>query len=216
VRANLPKEWIAKRKRDQYYRRAKEERYRSRAAYKLLEVVKKYNFIKSGDVVVDLGAAPGSWLQVSRRIVGEEGFVLGVDLRRIKSLNQPNVYTMIGDVRDPDIVGRIMAILPRPADVVISDVSPKIIGVWELDHARQIDLAEHSLRIAKAVLTKKGNFLVKAFQGDLLNNLIKKIKKNFYIVRLIKPKASRAESSEIYILALKYKGRIKHNNIYRI
>lgn len=204
VITDLPKAWVRRRKRDYYYRRAKEEEYRSRAAYKLLQAVDKYGFIKPGDVVVDLGAAPGGWLQASRRIVGERGFVLGVDQRRIQPTGDPNVCTIIGDITDPEILMRIKAILPRPADVVISDVAPNVSGVWELDQARQIELARHSLEIARSVLSPNGNFFVKVFQGDMLQGFISEVKKHFSVTRLIKPKASRSESAEIYLLGLEY------------
>lgn len=199
----MSKEWVKRRKRDYYYRRAKKEDLRSRAYFKLLEIVKKYDFIKAGDVVVDLGAAPGGWLQVSRKIVGESGFVLGVDVRRIKPLGFNNVFTIVGDIRDSEIIGRIKAILPRPADVVLSDVSPRVSGVWEVDHARQIGLAERSLEIALEVLRREGNFLVKVFQGYLHEEFLRLVRRCFYKVKVVKPKASRKESAEIYILGIK-------------
>ena len=199
----MSKEWVKRRKRDYYYRRAKKEDLRSRAYFKLLEIVRKYDFIKAGDVVVDLGAAPGGWLQVSRKIVGESGFVLGVDVRRIKPLGFNNVFTIVGDIRDSEIIGRIKAILPRPADVVLSDVSPRVSGVWEVDHARQIGLAERSLEIALEVLRHEGNFLVKVFQGYLHEEFLRLVRRCFYKVKVVKPKASRKESAEIYILGIK-------------
>ena len=208
VKTDLPKSWVRRRKRDHYYRRAKEEEYRSRAAYKLIQAVNKYGFIKPGDVVVDLGAAPGGWLQASRRMVGERGFVLGVDQRKIQPVDNPNICTIVGDITDPEILTRIKAILPRQADVVISDVAPNVSGVWELDHARQIELARHSLEIAKSVLSPRGNFFVKVFQGDLLEGFISKVKKHFSITRLIKPRASRAESAEMFLLGLNYKRKM--------
>ncbi|MEM2341279.1 MAG: RlmE family RNA methyltransferase [Candidatus Bathyarchaeia archaeon] len=201
----MSKEWLAKRRRDYYYRRAKEENYRSRAAYKLIQAIKKYGFIKPGDVVVDLGAAPGGWLQVARQVVGDRGFVLGVDIREIEPLKYENVYTIIGDIREPDTLKRIKTILPRPADVVISDVSPNVSGVWELDHARQIELAEFSLQIALSTLRVGGNFFTKVFQGDLFDQFLNKVKTYFNQVRIIKPEASRKESAEIYILGMNYR-----------
>lgn len=201
----MPKAWIRERKRDYYYRRAKTERYRSRAAYKLLQAAKKYQFIKPGDVVVDLGAAPGGWLQASRKIVGNKGFVLGVDIKTIKPIGLSNVQAIIGDVTDPQTTECIKELLPRQADVVVSDVSPSISGIWELDHARQIDLARRSLQIAVALLKPEGNFFVKVFQGDMLNEFLKEAKQNFHFVKLIKPKASRAKSAEMYVLGMNLK-----------
>ncbi len=164
--------------------------------------MKKRRFIKPGDVVVDLGAAPGGWIQSSRKIVGSRGFVLGVDLKPIQPIDQPNVRTVIGDVTDPKTVEQIRELLPRPADVVISDVSPNVSGIWELDHARQIDLARQSLRIATSVLRPRGNFFVKVFQGDMLNGFVREVKRHFAFVKLIKPKASRARSAELYVLGM--------------
>ncbi|MBS7648724.1 RlmE family RNA methyltransferase [Candidatus Bathyarchaeota archaeon] len=202
----MSKEWLARRRRDYYYRRAKEENYRSRAAYKLMQAVEKYGFIKTNDVVVDLGAAPGGWLKVARQFVGKKGFVLGVDIKEIEPLNYENVFTIIGDIREADIISRIKALLPRPADVVISDVSPNISGIWELDHTRQIELAECSLQIACSILNKGGNFFVKIFQGEFTNQFLRRVKGFFSQVRVVKPKASRKESAEIYILGLNYRG----------
>jgi len=198
----LPKAWIKERKREYYYRKAKEEKYRSRAAYKLLQAVEKYRFINSGYVVVDLGAAPGGWLQVSRELVGEKGFVLGVDIKPIPPFDATNVCTIVGDVTEPQAVSEIKEVLPHSADVVISDVSPNISGIWELDHARQIDLARKSLQVAISTLRSGGNFFVKVFQGDMLNDFFTEVKQHFISVRFIKPKASRAKSSELYILAM--------------
>ena len=201
----MPKAWVRERQRDYYYRKAKEEKYRSRAAYKLLEATKKYRFIKSGDVVVDLGAAPGGWMQAARKIVGEKGFVLGVDFRFIEPLGFPNVQTLIDDITDSQIIENIRELLPRPVDVVISDVSPNISGVWELDHARQIDLAQRSLLIATSIMKTRGNFFVKVFQGDMLKDFVGEVKQHFGFVKLVKPKASRAKSSEIFVLGMHMK-----------
>ncbi len=158
--------------------------------------------MKPGDVVVDLGAAPGGWIQASRRIVGNKGFVLGVDLKQIQPFDSSNVRSLIGDIRESQIVRYIKELLPSPADVVISDAAPNVSGVWELDHARQIDLSRHSLRIATLVLRPNGNFFVKTFQGDMLNHFVKEVKQHFLRVKRIKPKASRAKSAELYVLGI--------------
>ncbi len=201
----MSKRWLERRKKDYYYRKAKKEKYRSRAAYKLIQAVKKYNFIHPNNVVVDLGSAPGGWLQVARQIVGEKGFVLGVDLKEVKPLNYENVHVITGDIRKEETLRKIKAILPRPADVVISDISPNISGIWELDHARQIELTEFALKIALAVLRTGGNFFTKVFQGEFFNQFLDEVKRHFNRVEIFKPKASRKESAEIYILGLDYK-----------
>jgi len=198
----LPKAWIQDRKRDYYYKKAKAEQYRSRATYKLSLTAVKYHFIKRGDIVVDLGAAPGGWIQAARKIVGKTGFVLGVDLKPIAPLPQEYTRTIIADMTDPETLQQIQTFLPRKPDVVISDASPNVSGVWEVDQARQIDLANQALQLALNLLRPRGNFFVKVFEGDLLNDFIKTVKKHFEVVKFIKPKASRAKSSEMFLLAI--------------
>jgi 23S rRNA (uridine2552-2'-O)-methyltransferase len=201
----LPKTWLKKHRRDYYYHKAKEEKYRSRAAYKLMQVICKYGFIKPNDIVVDLGAAPGGWIQVTSKAVGEQGVVLGIDLKEIDPFNEANTCTIVGDITNPEITNQIKSILLRSADAVISDVAPNLTGVWDLDHARQIDLARRSLQIALAILQPEGNFFVKTFQGDLLRDFIEEIRRHFIRVEIIKPLASRTRSAEIYILGLHLK-----------
>jgi len=190
------------RKQEYYYRKAKEENYRSRAIYKLFEAVKKYQFIHRNDIVVDLGAAPGGWIQAARKCVGKRGFVLGVDLKPIDPFPHEYIKTIIADITNPDIANHIQDFLPRKADVVISDSAPNISGTWDVDHARQIDLATQALKIALQILRPSGDFFVKVFEGSMLNDFKKTVKKCFNIVKLVKPKASLAKSSEIYILAM--------------
>jgi 23S rRNA (uridine2552-2'-O)-methyltransferase len=198
----VPKAWIQDRKRDYYYKKAKEEKYRSRASYKLSQAVKKYHFIKYGDVVVDLGAAPGGWMQIAKRIVGNKGFVLGVDLKSFEPFMQDYVRIIEGDMTDEETLRQILELLPRKADVVLSDASPNISGIWEVDHARQMDLAGCALNIAMETLNPSGNFFVKVFQGDMLQDFVKKTKNAFEVVKVIKPPASRAKSSEVFILGI--------------
>ena len=196
----MPKAWIQDRKRDYYYKKAKLEKYRSRAAYKLFEAIRKYHFIEFGDVVVDLGAAPGGWIQAARKTVGKKGFVLGVDLKHIEPFPQAYVRTIVSDIKEEDAVYQILEMLPRKADAVISDASSNISGIWEVDHARQIDLAQRALEIAFDTLRPSGNFFVKVFQGDMLDDFLRNVQRCFETVVVVKPKASRAKSSEIFIL----------------
>lgn len=198
----MSRRWLEERRRDYYWRLAKEEGYRSRAAFKLLQANKSYRFIKPGDVVVDLGAAPGGWMQSARKLVGDQGYVLGVDILPIKPFKWPNVETLESDITHPDVVSKIREKMPRAADVVLCDLSPQISGVWEVDHARQIDLATHALKIAVAILQPEGAFFTKVFQGDLLDNFIREIKRSFREVRIVKPEASKRRSAEIYILGV--------------
>lgn len=204
----MPKNaWIQDRKRDYYYKKAKQEKYRSRASYKLFQAIKKYEFIEHGDVVVDLGAAPGGWIQAARKTVGNKGFVLGVDLKPIEPFTQSYVRTIICDITDREALKQILEMLPRKADAVISDAAPNISGIWEVDHARQMELSQQALEIAKEVLKPSGSFFVKVFQGDMLSDFIQKVKQNFVNVVLVKPEASRAKSAEIFILGRSLKNQ---------
>ena len=196
----MPKAWIQDRKRDYYYQKAKKEKYRSRASYKLFQAIQKYHFIEFGDVVVDIGAAPGGWIQAARKTAGKRGFVLGVDLKHIEPFPQDYIRTISCDIMEQDAGQQISQMLPRRADAVISDASPNISGIWEVDHARQIDLAQHALQIALETLRPGGNFFVKVFQGDMLDQYTHEVKQHFETVLVIKPKASRAKSAEMFIL----------------
>lgn len=201
----MPKAWIKAHKREYYYRKAKEEKYRSRASYKLLQVIEEYQFIEPSDVVVDLGAAPGGWMQVAQKTVGNKGFVLGIDINPIQPFETQNFQTIVADITDTQIIERIKEYLPRQADVVISDVSPNISGIWEVDNARQIDLARRSLEIAISVLRPNGNFFAKLFQGEMTESFVKEVKRYFAFVKSVKPKASRPKSAELYVLAMNLK-----------
>jgi 23S rRNA (uridine2552-2'-O)-methyltransferase len=203
----MPKAWIRERKNEYYYKKAKEENYRSRAIYKLAQANEKYGFIKRNDVVVDLGAAPGGWIQAARKMTGKNGYVLGVDLKPIEPFTQEYIRTIIADMTEPDIVTQILSFLPRKADAVLCDAAPNITGVWEVDHAKQIDLATKAFGISQCILHPGGNFFVKVFQGDLLDAFIETVKASFETVKLVKPPASRSKSSEMYILALGLKGK---------
>ncbi|UCH02006.1 MAG: 23S rRNA (uridine(2552)-2'-O)-methyltransferase [Candidatus Bathyarchaeota archaeon] len=198
----MSKRWRSERGKDYYYRLSKKEGYRSRAAYKLIQISKKYRLLKAGDHVVDFGAAPGGWMQVARKIVGDKGYVLGIDPTQIEKFPWHNVEVKIGNVKDySDMIHKIK--LPKKkVDVVLSDVSPNISGIRDIDHVKQIELAEDSLKAASFILRPGGNFVVKAFQGDLLKPFVNNVKKFFKYVRLIKPAASKSKSSEIYVLGL--------------
>jgi 23S rRNA (uridine2552-2'-O)-methyltransferase len=199
---SLPKAWIRERKNEHFYKKAKAANYRSRATYKLVQVNGKYEFIKLHNVVVDLGAAPGGWIQAARKMVGRHGFILGVDLKPIEPFPQAYVRTIVGDLTDPDISEQILSFLPRRPDTVISDAAPNITGVWEVDHALQIDLASKALDVALQILRPNGNFFVKLFQGDLMDEFVQTVKGHFNEVKYVKPAASRAKSSEMYLLAI--------------
>lgn len=145
-------------------------------------------------------------MQVARQIVGSDGYVLGVDIEDIRLFKWNNVDSLQSDILDAKIFEHIDEKILSPVDVIISDVSPDITGAWDVDHARQIQLAERSLEIAERFLRRDGNFFVKAFHGPELNGLKQRIGISFERVRYVKPAASRRRSSEIYILAQGYKG----------
>jgi 23S rRNA (uridine2552-2'-O)-methyltransferase len=201
----LTKKWLRERQNDHYHKLAVEEGYRSRAAYKLFQMDEKYEILKPGDVVLDLGASPGGWMQTARVLVGEKGCVLGIDLREIKSFKEPNVTSIVADVEkiEPaDLAPR----LPRKLDVLISDMSPNVSGVWSLDHIRQLDLARMALRLSTQLLNPGGNLVVKVFQGEFFKIFLDDVRNHFKIVRTVKPKASRSESAEMYLVCIGFRG----------
>lgn len=200
----LGKDWIRKRKKDFYYRKAKIEGLRSRAAYKLAQLDRKFKIFKGVKKVLDLCCAPGGWLQYSLSRVGDDGLVIGVDLSEISPL--PNVYFIREDITREETLEKIVKIAGGKIDLVLSDCSPNVSGIWELDHARQIFLAEKALKIAEKILRRGGKFVVKVFQGDLFNEYLDKVKTVFRNVKVTKPEASRKESAEMYIIAFDFIG----------
>jgi 23S rRNA (uridine2552-2'-O)-methyltransferase len=189
---------LEKKRKDYYYRRAKSEGYRSRAAFKLLEIQERYHVIRRGDVVVDLGAAPGGWLQVIRHLGAS---AIAVDLQQIAPL--PGVTLIRGDLSSPEIVNEICDVVDA-VDVVTSDAAPNLTGAWSLDHARSIDLSTCALEICKCVLKPGGNFVVKVFQGDLYDSFVRDISAYFRFVKAFSPRASRKQSAETYVIAKRY------------
>ena len=189
------------RKHEHFYRMAKRSGYRSRASFKVKQLNKRYNLLQRDDVVVDLGAAPGGWLQVAREEVGEGGFVLGVDLQEIAKLPYENVKTIVADITDASTPELTRNNLPRAADVVLSDASPKISGIWSVDHTRSVELARAALTIAEQVLAPGGRLLVKVFQGEFFEGFVGEVGKKFEFVKISKPLASRKGSAEVYIIA---------------
>lgn len=145
-------------------------------------------------------------MQAARKLVGEEGYILGIDLKPIEDLGLTNVSSIAGDIEKLE-ASDILRRLPREADVVLSDLAPNISGVWDLDHARQIYLSELALKLAVAVLRVEGSFFLKVFQGSSLGAFIDKVRSYFRVVRVIKPKASRKRSAEIYVVALDFNGK---------
>ncbi|HEY7716887.1 MAG TPA: RlmE family RNA methyltransferase [Candidatus Binatia bacterium] len=187
--------------RDHYYKKAKQEGYRSRAAYKLLELQQRYRILKVGDAVIDLGAAPGGWLQVAAQIVGHKGSVIGIDLQDIKPLPERNVTLMHGDVSSDEIQIKIKERLGRPADCIISDMAPKLSGIRDADMARCVELNRIALNLAVHLLRPGGCLLIKSFISNDLHAFTAELKRYFSAVQRTKPEATRQGSSEFYFVA---------------
>ncbi|OLC22579.1 MAG: 23S rRNA (uridine(2552)-2'-O)-methyltransferase [Thaumarchaeota archaeon 13_1_40CM_3_50_5] len=194
---------LADARKDQYRRLAKDQGYRARSAYKLLQLNNSYHIIKKGSKVVDLGCAPGGWLQVVTKEVGQAGKVVGIDLKPVESVAGATVLK--GSIEDVDMFEKIVGILGSKADVILSDLAPNVSGLWDIDHARQISLSATALGFARQVLRVGGSAVFKVFEGDLLNEFRADLKTSFGRVLLNKPSASRQESSELYIVCLDFK-----------
>lgn len=199
----MGKRWQVEKKKEHYYKAAKKEKYRSRASYKLLQLNKKFKIIKPRDYIVDLGAAPGGWSQVALDIVGEDGKVIAVDLQRIKPFEQENFIQITGDFTKNETVQKIEEALGWNADVILSDAAPKLTGIKDIDQLRSIDIVENALKIADSILKIDGSIIIKAFQGEGFEDLLKKIKTKFKTVKTTKPPSSKKGSMEMYIIAMK-------------
>lgn len=196
--------WLQRQLNDPYVIAAKKEGYRSRAAYKLLQLDEKYGLLKKGQAVVDLGAAPGGWTQVLLHALGPNGKVLAVDMSEMEAV--AGARMLLGDVTDPATEGAIRAALGGPADLVLSDMAPPATGHRATDHLRIVALVEAALELARNVLRPGGGFVAKVWQGGAEQGLLADMKRDFAKVRHAKPEASRAGSSEMYVVATGYRG----------
>jgi 23S rRNA (uridine2552-2'-O)-methyltransferase len=191
---------MEERKRDLYRRMAREQGYRSRAAFKLKEIDKRFGIFNDAKVVLDLGAAPGGWLQVASEAVGKGGIIIGVDLRPIKSLGLENVKTIIGDVTENSTLEEVRRLLPDPVDVLLSDLSPQVSGTWDIDQLLQIELTRSALRFVEEFLRPDGWVVLKVFQGMDTQSFLEDLRKRLGYMKIFKPKASRKRSAEIYVV----------------
>ncbi len=196
--------WLERQLNDPYVARAKREGYRSRAAFKLLEIDEKYHILKPGQRVVDLGAAPGGWSQIAARKVGAKGKVVGIDLLPIDPL--PGVEFIQLDFLDESAPGKLIDMLGGPADVVMSDMAANTTGHKKTDHLRIMGLAEAAIYFAREILAPGGAFIAKVFQGGTESELLADLKRDFAVVRHVKPAASRADSAELYVMATGFRG----------
>jgi len=191
-------------KKDHYRKLAHEQGYRSRASYKLKELNKSYRIIGAGHFVLDLGCAPGGWMQVAAKIVGNKGKVMGIDRSYVEEI--PGTFILRASIDDDNIVRDIFDFFVEKINTVICDLSPQVTGNWSVDHASQISLNYSAVKIMEQVLKKKGNSLFKVFDGEFSNEFYHYMKKKFLRVKLTKPKASRKPSSELYCICLGYLG----------
>jgi len=196
----MGRRFVDERRRDPYYRAAQAQGLRSRAAFKLDYLDRRFHLLRAGARVLDLGAAPGGWSVVAAERVGPRGTVVAVDERPIDEV--PGVRVVRGRVGDPRLVPRLG---PGPFDLVLSDLSPRISGAYATDHARSVELVGAALSLAEAVLRPGGAFAAKVFDGDMVDGLAARIAAEFARARRTKPPASREASSELYLVGLGYR-----------
>ncbi|HLM91863.1 MAG TPA: RlmE family RNA methyltransferase [Thermoplasmata archaeon] len=195
----MPRRFVQERRQDPYYRAAKAEGLRSRAAFKLGHLDTRFHLLPRGARVLDLGAAPGGWSVVARASVGARGSVVAVDPRPVDPID--GVEYVRGRVGDPKLAERLG---PEAFDVVLSDMSPRISGAYATDHARSVGLVRDALALARQVLRPGGTFVAKVFDGDLVGDLERELDRSFPSVRRTKPPASREASSELYLIAMRF------------
>jgi len=203
MKSKSSKIWLKEHFSDLYVKRAKHEGHRARSVYKLEEINKKYQLIKQGMTIVDLGAAPGSWSEFAAKIVGKSGKIVAIDILPLSPIKY--VTFIQGDFTTSEIVKLLLNSLgDDKVDLIFSDMAPNTTGIPEVDHLRSMNLAESAFDFAKSNLKQNGSFLVKVFQGKNLDNLVKSLKLFFTTVSIIKPKSSRQRSREVFLLGLKF------------
>ncbi len=196
--------YLERQVRDPYSNKAREEGYRSRAVYKLSEINDKYNLIKQGQIIVDLGAAPGSWSQMAARIMQKNGTVIALDKIEIDTID--GVKFLLGDFTEDKCLDALLKITPKGVDIVLSDMAPETSGTASVDHLRIMGLAELAADFAERTLKPGGSFICKLFMGGGEKAFSVSLRKQYNKVNFIKPSASRADSKEIFIVARDFKG----------
>ena len=186
-------------RKDYYFNKAKKEGFRARASFKLLQINKKYDLIKKNDSVLDLGCAPGSWMQAVKKIQNGKGYILGIDIVPVKSI--PDTDFILGDITKKETLKDVK----QKFNVVLSDMAPKTSGKKDIDVELSIELSEKAFNTAKKYLKPKGNFLCKVFQGKGYEELLKKVKSQFEFAKTFIPPATRQGSKEVYIVAKGFK-----------
>ncbi|MGZ7455664.1 23S rRNA (uridine(2552)-2'-O)-methyltransferase RlmE [Pseudomonas sp. Ma2-10] len=206
ARSKTSLKWLQRHVNDPYVKQAQKDGYRSRASYKLLEVQEKYKLIRPGMSVVDLGAAPGGWSQVTSRLIGGQGRLIASDILEMDSI--PDVTFIQGDFTLDDVLAQILeAVGNSQVDLVISDMAPNMSGTPEVDMPKAMFLCELALDLAARILKPGGNFVIKVFQGEGFDAYVKDARQKFDKVQMIKPDSSRGSSREQYMLAWGYRGR---------
>lgn len=192
--------WLREHEEDEFVKRARREGYRSRASYKLLEIDEKYDLLRPGMTVVDLGAAPGGWSQVAARRLAGKGTVVALDILDMEAI--PDVTFIQGDFTEDKPLAQLLAVLgDRPVDLVMSDMAPNLSGVKDIDQPRAAYLVELAIDLADRVLAPGGSFVAKCFEGEGINTIRSSLKSRFEQLHNFKPKASRGRSREIYLVA---------------
>ena len=206
ARSKSRKKWLAEHFDDPYVKKAQQLGYRSRSAFKLLELDEKYDLIKPGARVVDLGCVPGGWSQVAVKRVGKAGRIIGLDILPMESLE--GVEFIEGDFTEDEPLARLETALDgRPVDLVLSDMAPNMSGMAAMDQAKAMYLAELALEFVKSHLKPGGDFLVKVFHGTDFDTYVREVRSVFDKVTVRKPGASRPRSREVYLLARRYEAR---------
>lgn len=206
ARSKTSLKWLQRHANDPYVKQAQKDGYRSRASYKLLEVQEKYKLIRPGMSVVDLGAAPGGWSQVTSRLIGGQGRLIASDILEMDSI--PDVTFIQGDFTQDEVLAQILeAVGNSQVDLVISDMAPNMSGTPEVDMPKAMFLCELALDLAARILKPGGNFVIKVFQGEGFDAYVKDARQKFDKVQMIKPDSSRGSSREQYMLAWGYRGR---------
>ena len=196
--------WMHEHLNDEYVKKAQKEGYRCRAVYKLLEIIEKNHIINKGNIILDLGAAPGGWSQVAVKIAGKSGQVIASDILPIEEINGVNFLQ--GDFTEQSVYDELMDLIKGSSvDIVLSDMAPNMSGQLSVDQPKSMYLAELAIDFALKILSKNGHFIVKVFQGDGFDEYVKKSRISFKKVSIIKPKASRPRSKEVYLLASQLK-----------
>ena len=205
ARSKTSKDWLDEHFNDRYVQKAQQDGYRSRAAYKLVEINEKDKLIKPGMTILDLGAAPGGWTQVAARLAGDDGTVVASDILEMDPV--PGVTFIQGDFREESVYAEILsAINQQPVGLVISDMAPNMSGMKTVDQPRAMYLIELALDMAVNTLSPGGNFLVKVFQGEGFQEYRQQMQLHFKTLVTRKPESSRARSKELYLLGRGFKG----------